>query len=113
MAAGEIHVGDVVQFISTIKKTELDADGNTVVVTQDISSATTKDFLFQTPDGSLLTLPGSFYTDGTDGILMYVTNNSDLNQPGQWRYQIHIIYNSNEQHTDITKFKVLANLPLI
>ena len=104
MAAGDIHVGDIVQFISTI----LDQNGIAV----NLSSATTKDFLLQKPDGTFLTKAGSFYTDGTDGILMYITTNSDLNQSGSWRFQWHVIYTSNEQHTDVIKFKVLANLPI-
>lgn len=101
----DIHVGDIVQFQSTIAK----CDGSIV----DLSTATTMDFLFQTPDGSLLTRAASFLTDGIDGIIIYRTLVSDLSQSGQWRYQIHLIYDSNEQHTDIVKFKVLANLPLV
>jgi hypothetical protein len=103
--SSEIHVGDIVQFESTIK----DQDDATV----DLSSATTNNFLFQRPDGSLLTVEGSFLTDGSDGVVIYRTSNTDLNQAGSWRYQVYLIYDSNEQHTDITKFKVLGNLPLV
>lgn len=105
MALGDIHIGDIVQFQIQI----LDQNG----IAPDISSATIKDFLLQKPDGSFITKSMFFYTDGTDGIVIYITNNSDLDQSGQWRYQIHLIYDSNEQHTDVTKFKVLANLPII
>lgn len=100
----EIHIGNIVQFQSTLSN----CDG----VAIDISTATTKKWLFQKPDGSLLTVDGDFLTDGTDGILVYRTTPFDLDQSGTWRYQIHVIFNSNEQYTDITKFKVFANLPL-
>lgn len=102
--ACEIHVGDIIQFEITVAQ----CDGTI----EDLSTATTMDFLFQRPDGALLTKAGSFLTDGVDGIVVYRTSNTDLNQTGQWRYQLHLIYDSNEQHTDIVKFKVLGNLPL-
>ena len=104
MAAGDIHIGDIVQFKIQV------LDQNSVA--PNLSSATTKNILLQKPDGSLLTKAMSFYTDGTDGIVMYITSNTDLDQSGSWRYQVYLIYDSNEQHTDVTKFKVLANLPI-
>jgi hypothetical protein len=104
VAAGEIHIGDIIQFEITIK------DQDNIVV--DLSSATTKQFLFQKPDGSLLTKSASFLTDGTDGTVVYRTSILDFDQVGKWRYQVYLIYSSNEQHTDITKFQVLPNLPL-
>lgn len=102
--ACEIHVGNIVQFQITV------ANCNGTAI--NLSTATTIDFLFQKPDGSLLTKAGSFYTDGTDGIVVYRTTTDDLDQSGSWRYQVYVVYDSNEQHTDIVKFKVFANLPL-
>lgn len=102
--ACEIHVGNITQFkitVATCDETPIN-----------LSTATTMDFLLQKPDGSLLIRAGGFYTDGTDGIVVYTTTTSDLDQQGSWRYQLHLIYDSNEQYTNIVKFKVFANLPL-
>lgn len=98
----EIHVGNITQFEITVAK----CNG----VVEDLSTATTIDFLFQKPDGSVVTRTGEFLTDGVDGVVVYRTNITDLDQSGSWKYQVHLIYSENEQYTDITKFKVIANL---
>jgi hypothetical protein len=98
----EIHVGNITQFEITIAR----CDGTV----EDLSTATTIDFLFQKPDGSVIIRVGSFLTDGADGIVVYRTDITDLDQSGSWKYQIHLIYDNNEQYTDVTKFKVIANL---
>lgn len=105
MAIGEIHVDDVgIVFTITIK------NENNVVV--DLSAATTKEFHFQKPDGSMLIRSGSFVTDGTDGGLQYMTQAGDLDQSGNWKYQIYLVISANVSYTDISKFKVFPNLPL-
>lgn len=98
----EIHVGNITQFEITVAKCSGEAE--------DLSTATTIDFLFQKPDGSVVTKAGSFLTDGADGVVVYRTSITDLDQSGSWKYQVHLIYTDNEQYTDITKFKVISNL---
>lgn len=100
--ACDIHVGDITEF----KITVAECDGTV----ENLSTATTIDFLFQKPDGSVITRAGSLFTDGVDGIIVYRTSITDLNQSGSWKYQVHLVYTDNEQHTDVTKFKVIANL---
>lgn len=104
MAVGEIHVGDTILFMVTVK----DQDNTEV----DISSATTRNFLFEKPDGSLSTFAGDFITNGVDGGLQYKTSTADLSTAGNWKYQVHIIIGTDQYHTDITKFKVKSNLPV-
>ncbi len=104
--ADKIHVGDTMLFRSTIVNSYDDS-------TVDISGASTRNFIFQDPNGATLTVQGSFLTDGTDGIIQYKALPTDLNQPGLWRYQIFLVIGNNENYTDITKFRVFQNLPLV
>lgn len=98
----EIHCLDIgVNFLVTIK------DGDNVV---NISSATTKQLIFQKPSGSNLTKDATFYTNGTDGILSYVSIDGDLDEVGFWKVQGYIVLGSNEWHTDIADFRVHRNL---
>jgi hypothetical protein len=100
---GEIHVGDVgTTFIVTIK------DENDEVV--NISASTTRDLIFQKPDGELLTVAGTFVTDGTDGQLKYITVSGDLNQQGKWQLQAHVVLTAGSWKSDIYKFTVYKNL---
>ena len=63
MAANEIHMNDVgTKFLVTV------TDGTTAV---DISSATTKQLIFQKPSGTKLTKATAFTSDGTDGKMQY------------------------------------------
>ena len=94
-----VRVGDIgTKIISTIK----DQDGIAI----DISSATTKEFTFEKPDGSTTNKAGSFTTDGTDGKLQYVFQSGDLNLQGNWKYIVHIITPTAEWHTDMSTFRV-------
>ena len=65
MAANEIHMNDVgTKFLVTV------TDGTTAV---DISSATTKQLIFQKPSGTKLTKATAFTSDGTDGKMQYIS----------------------------------------
>jgi hypothetical protein len=85
-----------------------DQDGATV----DLSSATLIRFIFEKPDGTLLTVNGEKATDGTDGKVKYVVQAGDLSQVGLWRYQTLITLPFAELYSNISKFKVLGNLPI-
>jgi hypothetical protein len=93
-----------VSFTATI----LDQSGEVV----DLSSATTLDFIFQRPDGTLLVGAGGLVTDGTDGKMRYTTVSGDLDDVGAWRYQTHIEIGSSSFYSAVSKFKVLKNLPV-
>ena len=80
---------------------------------KDISSAVTTNFLFQKPDGSVLTVDASFKTDGTDGKLSYTTTNNDLDQIGLWRWQAYIEFgDGTHKYTSIDRFKVKDAIPI-
>ncbi len=101
----DIHVGDVgVQFQDTVQ----DCSGKTI----DISSVTTKEYIFQSPDGSSFTTSASFLTNGTDGVLTYTTVAGDISVPGRWRYQVHVIFPSTlHRYSDFGIFMARQNLP--
>lgn len=65
----------------------------------DISSATTKEIKLQKPDETVLTKSAVFTTDGTDGLIEYVTVDGDIDQKGDWRVQAHIITPTQDYHT--------------
>lgn len=98
----EIHVGD----IGTIFRVTIKDDG----VTVDVSSVDSKLIYLQKPDGTTLAKTASYYTDGTDGIIQYVTESGDLDQAGTWQIQAKIDFGTDIFSTDIQKFKVVRNL---
>jgi hypothetical protein len=104
MLIQEIHENDRgLLYTATV----MDADG---VV--DLSAATLIEYRFQKPDGSMLIVPVSLVTDGTDGKIKYSTQTTDFDQPGTWRHQVYIEFGPDEKYSNITKFKVFPNLPL-
>ena len=66
--ATELHAGDVG---ATLRVTLTD-DGKVF----DIASATTKDFILGRPNHTSFTVSAVFTTDGTDGVLEFVTTAS-------------------------------------
>lgn len=102
MAANEIHLGDIgTKFRCTIY------NGSSIV---DVSSASVKQIVFQKPDGTDLTVNASFETDGTDGVIYYLTVSGDLSQIGLWSLQGYIEIATGKFHSDIKNFKVYRNL---
>lgn len=103
MATSEIHVGDVGTAIrATIK------DEDDVVV--DVSAATTKQLIFEKSDCTEVTKTATFYTDGTDGIIQYVTESGFLTVAGVWRVQAYIVLPGGEWKSDIYEFRVHKNI---
>lgn len=103
MATEILHVGDE-GFVFRLTLTN--SDGTVV----DISAFTTLNVLFGKPDGSALTVNGTLVTDGTDGKLFYATVAGDIDQPGTWRIQVHVITPTWNEHSAIAKFKVKSNI---
>ena len=101
----DLHVGDIgVQ----VKLTILDDNDTDSVV--DLSSATSLDISIRKPDGTLLSVVGSLYTDGTDGIIYYTIVLGDLDQPGVYKIQATISIGVSSYNSNILSFKVLCNL---
>ena len=100
--ASEIHVGDV----GTILRVTI-YDGTEIV---DVLNADSKKIYLQKPLGQTLIKDASHYTDGTDGIIQYITEIGDLDQAGTWQIQARIDFGTDVFNTNIEKFKVLRNL---
>lgn len=101
--AAEIHVGDIgTQFKVTI------TDSSNVA--RDISDATTKQLILKAPSASKKTKNAGFFTDGSDGIILYTTVSGDLDECGTWKIQGYVITPSGEWHTEYESFRVERNL---
>ncbi len=100
----EIHEGDIGTTLKVVMR-----NGAAIV---DISGATTKNIKLKKPGGTVVTKAGVFTTDGTDGLLQYVTLSGDLDESSltiQWEIQAHIITATGEWHSNIKKFSVFPN----
>lgn len=91
-----------VAFRGTVK----DQDENVM----DISAATTKEIIFAKPGGTVVTKTASFYTDGTDGIIQYISQSGDLDVVGNWKQQAYVIQSGSAFYSDIISFQVIGNL---
>jgi hypothetical protein len=101
--SSEIHLNDVgTQFLVTV------IDG--LEIPMDISMATTKEIIFKKPSGVLVTKTASFFTDGTEGKIYYVSQAADLDEIGAWKIQCHVITATSNWHTNFSTFKVHRNL---
>ena len=97
MSCKEVRVGDIgVTFRGRI------VDRGSVV---DILTQTTIELRFKGPTGAVKTQGASLTTDGTDGLLEYVTAAAgDIDEAGRWSWQAHVILSgggdySSEVHT--------------
>ena len=79
-------------------------------VALDISTASTKQFVFKRPDGITTTVTAVFTTTGTDGSLYYTVPTGFLNIVGQWKVQAIATFAAAKYHSDITTFTVTDNL---
>ena len=103
MSHADIRIGD----IGTVFRLTIVDDVEDVV---NVSAATTKTIRFSKPDGVSIDKAASFFTDGTDGIIQYVTVQDDLDVEGKWRLQAHIVTPVGEWRSEIETFWVKANL---
>ena len=102
MSVNEIHKND----IGTILRVTI-YDGSTIV---DISTATTKTIYLRKPNGVILTKTAVFYTDGSDGIIQYIVQSTDLDQDGTWGIQAYIVLSDGSWRTDMSTFIVYRNI---
>lgn len=99
----EIHVNN----IGTTFKCTIEFNSQA----QNISAATTKQIILTRPDGTRLVKTASFYTDGSDGIIMYTTVDGDLSVAGLWRIQGYVVLSASEAYySNIKTFTVYGNL---
>lgn len=98
----KIFVGDV----GTIFRGTFKEDGTAI----DISTATTRQIIFEKPDGLKVTKTATFFSDGTDGILQYVSVANDINIGGDWRLQGYIVMTGFTGYSDIVDFKIYDTL---
>jgi hypothetical protein len=66
-----------------------------------IAAATTKQIIFEKPDGDSVTKKAVLTGDGTDGKMQYTIVDGDLDQVGEWNYQGFVIVSTGEWYTDI------------
>lgn len=101
--AAELHVGDVG---TNIQSLILDQAEDIV----DLSGATVKRYLLYKPDKTVVELDCVLVTNGTDGLMKFVTVANTLDQAGFYSLQGYIEVSTNKWHTDIIKFRVFPNL---
>ena len=102
MSVNEIHKDD----IGTILRITVQDDS----VAVNLSSATTKTLTLRKPDGTTSAKTAAFYTDGTDGIIQYVTQADDLDQSGTWGIQAYVVLSDGSWHSDQSTFIVHRNI---
>jgi hypothetical protein len=78
----------------------------------DVSSASKLDFILQKPDGTFLTYPALFRTDGTDGKVYHLTIAGDLPIEGDYYMQTYIEMPSFKGYSTPVKFTVYENIPV-
>jgi hypothetical protein len=83
-------------------------DCNEVVI--DVSAASSKQIILKKPSGAMLTKDADFVTDGTDGLLSYVTQSGDLDEIGTWKIQSSVSIGGNVWKSSFKSFKVHRNL---
>lgn len=97
------QVQDVgIQIVITV----LDQNNNPV----DISQAATTTIKFLYPDGTTKDFNANFYTDGTDGRLVYNTTTDDLSQAGLYQVQAKINMFGAPKSTSLGQLQVNGNI---
>lgn len=79
----------------------------------DVSDFATIHYLFRRPDSTIVTVSGSFKTDGSDGIVQYTNSDGDniINTHGTWVLQVRGFDSGSGKWTsDKVEFEVLPNL---
>ena len=102
MSWENIHVDD----FGWVGRLTLQQDGSA----RDISSYTTREFIFRDPDGTETTKTASFDSDGTDGKLKYTILTGEVDSVGSWYVQARIAKAGAELTADRLGFAVKARL---
>lgn len=59
-------------------------------VAQNISTYTTRQFIFRKPSGTTVAKTATFVTDGADGVLQYTVESGLVDEVGTWQVQARI-----------------------
>lgn len=95
-----LHVGDVgVQITLTLKQ-----DGAAV----NIATASPKQIKIIKPSGEVVTLSGTFTTDGSDGKLYVVTESENLDAPGEYKARMYLTIGGWTGYSSPYRFRVSA-----
>lgn len=93
--------------VGLLIKVTVKEDGSAV----NISTATTKEIKLRGPSGTAKTKTADFFTNGSDGILIYTTIANDIDEVGVWDIQAHVVLNSGfDGHTLQDSFVVNPNI---
>lgn len=79
-------------------------------VAQNISTYTTRQFIFRKPDGTTVTKSATFATDGADGVLQYTVENGLIDSAGIWHVQARISKAGSALTSESVPFTVTARL---
>jgi len=79
-------------------------------VAQDISAFSAVTFLFEDPDGVVISHVAGFKTDGSEGIVRYTVADGDIDQEGNWRVQVVLSSASASVPTRWLGFRVESKL---
>ena len=71
-----------------------------------VSAASPITFYFTKPGGTTVTKTGSLYSDGTDGIVKYLTTSGDIDEEGLWSVYVYVDLGSEELTSSTTTFLV-------
>ena len=99
-----VHKGDV----GTPIVLELISNKTNLVI--DVSGSTAISFLFEKPSGDTMLRVGSLYTDGTDGMIEYVTVDGDVDEEGKWEAEGYVVTPTRKF---FTKKTVISVYPVI
>lgn len=97
-----IHAGDY-GWVGRLRLTQ-------ACVAVDISSYTTRQFIFKSPSGVKTTKTAAFDTDGTDGVLKHTVEAGLINEAGDWSVQARIAKTGAELTSDPISFRVKKRL---
>ncbi len=104
----QAHVGDIG---TTFRVTVYDTTSTGGSSVADISTATTKRFTFERPDGTTFNKTAVFTNTGADGQIEYVTATvNDLNVAGTWSLQAYVVTPDGTWNTTVGNFRVYENL---
>jgi len=84
------------------EETIVDEDGLPI----NLSAATCICFTFEKPDGTEILCSGTFSTNGIDGKVRYVVENTLFTVAGVWQYQMSVITSARNWKTEIASFFV-------
>lgn len=97
------HVSDIG---TQIRVTLTDENGDPV----NVSSATEMVIIIQDPEGVSVEKEAGFYTDGTEGVIVYAIEETDFAVAGKYKIQARVVLPTGTWWSTIGSFKVADNL---